>query len=86
VLQFVRGNILIAMESLDRAVGITPGYGLNGRGIVVRFLAEVTSFSLVHSFQNGPESTHSPNQWTQGQSPTLLAKGRKGNFRQGARA
>jgi hypothetical protein len=47
VLQFLKVNILIAMESLDRPIRKTPGYDLNGRGIVVRFLAMVFLFNFV---------------------------------------
>jgi hypothetical protein len=40
-------------KSRDISVGVALGYGLDGRGSRVRFLAGAGNFSLHHRFQNG---------------------------------
>jgi hypothetical protein len=43
-------------RSRDSSVGLATGYGLDGRGIGVRFLSRSRDMSLLHSFQTGSEA------------------------------
>jgi hypothetical protein len=49
----IRRSLTSHMSQLPNTVDIVIGYGLNRRGIGVRFLVETIGFPLLHSFQTG---------------------------------
>jgi hypothetical protein len=60
---------LIKYKSRDSSVGIALGYGLDGRGSRVRFLAGARNFSIHHRVQNGS-----------GAHPASYPMGTRGSF------